>query len=63
MDRLGQQHARVVAGMGLVEGVVQGAVTYRADDRRAVVAARNALPLDGDKFVRGSFDELVRVGN
>ena len=35
MDRLGQQHARVVAGMGLVEAVVQGAVTYRAADRRA----------------------------
>jgi hypothetical protein len=34
-----------------------------ADDRRAVVEARNALPLDVDKSVRGRFDELVRVGN
>jgi hypothetical protein len=30
-----------------------------ADDRREVVAARDALPLDGQKFVTGDFDELV----
>ncbi len=30
-----------------------------ADDRNAVVEARNALPLDGDKFVTGEYDELV----
>jgi hypothetical protein len=30
-----------------------------ADDRRVVIAARNALPLDGQKFVTGDFDELV----
>jgi hypothetical protein len=30
-----------------------------ADDIRGVVSARDALPLDGDKFVRGSFDDLV----
>lgn len=30
-----------------------------ADDRRAVVKARNTLPLDGNKFVEGRFDELV----
>jgi hypothetical protein len=30
-----------------------------ADDRRDVVKARDALPLDGDKFVRGEFHELV----
>lgn len=29
------------------------------DDRRAVVAAREALPLDGQKYVTGEFDELV----
>ena len=30
-----------------------------ADDRREVVKARDALPLDGDKFTTGGFDELV----
>jgi hypothetical protein len=30
-----------------------------ADDRREVVKARNALPLDGDKYSKGRFDELV----
>jgi hypothetical protein len=30
-----------------------------ADDRRAVVRARDALPLDGDKLAIGEFDELV----
>lgn len=30
-----------------------------ADDRREVVKARDALPLDGDRFVSGDFDELV----
>jgi hypothetical protein len=30
-----------------------------ADDRREVVKARDALPLDGDKFVRGDFNGLV----
>lgn len=30
-----------------------------ADDVRAVIAARDALPLDGPKFVKGKFDELV----
>lgn len=30
-----------------------------ADDKRAVMTARNALPLDGEKFVMGDFDELV----
>jgi hypothetical protein len=30
-----------------------------ADDMRAVVKARDALPLDGDKFVRGEYDDLV----
>jgi hypothetical protein len=30
-----------------------------ADDRREVVKAREALPLDGEKFVKGSFDGLV----
>jgi hypothetical protein len=30
-----------------------------ADDRRSVIAARNALPLDGLKFVKGEFNELV----
>jgi hypothetical protein len=29
------------------------------DDRNAVVNARNALPLDGDKFVTGDYDDLV----
>jgi hypothetical protein len=32
--------------------------TY-ADARRKVVAARDALPLDGDKFANGDFDDLV----
>jgi hypothetical protein len=30
-----------------------------ADERREVIKARGALPLDGDKFVEGDFDELV----
>src|SRR5258706_12437001 len=30
-----------------------------ADDRREVVKARDALPLDGEKFVKGEFHELV----
>jgi hypothetical protein len=30
-----------------------------ADDRNAVLEARHALPLDGDKFVTGDFDDLV----
>jgi hypothetical protein len=30
-----------------------------ADDRRAVVLARNALPLDGEKYTKGDFDGLV----
>jgi len=30
-----------------------------SDERRAVVAARDSLPLDGVKFVTGDFDELV----
>lgn len=30
-----------------------------SDDVRAVIAARDALPLDGPKLVRGAFDELV----
>jgi hypothetical protein len=30
-----------------------------ADDRRAVVRARDALPLDGDKLAKGEFNELV----
>lgn len=30
-----------------------------ADDVRAVAAAREALPLDGPKFVRGDFHDLV----
>lgn len=30
-----------------------------ADDVRAVATARDALPLEGTKFVRGKFDELV----
>jgi hypothetical protein len=29
------------------------------DDVRAVMQARDALPLDGPKFVKGTFDELV----
>jgi len=29
------------------------------DDRRAVITARKALPLDGEKFITGSFDELL----
>jgi len=32
--------------------------TY-ADDRRAVVAARDALPLDGQKFATGDFNDLI----
>jgi hypothetical protein len=32
--------------------------TY-ADDRREVVKARDALPLDGEKFVTGGFNGLV----
>jgi hypothetical protein len=32
---------------------------YYADDRQTVVDARNALPLDGNKFVTGAFDDLV----
>lgn len=32
--------------------------TY-ADDKRRVIAARDALPLDGAKFVIGKFHELV----
>jgi hypothetical protein len=30
-----------------------------ADDMRAVVQARDELPLDGDKFAAGDYDELV----
>jgi hypothetical protein len=30
-----------------------------ADDRREVVRAREALPLDGQKYAKGGFDELV----
>jgi hypothetical protein len=30
-----------------------------ADDRRAVVTARDALPLDGEKYAKGDFDGLV----
>jgi hypothetical protein len=30
-----------------------------ADDRRTVVLARNALPLDGEKYAKGGFDGLV----
>jgi hypothetical protein len=30
-----------------------------ADERREVIKARDALPLDGDKYVKGNFDELV----
>lgn len=30
-----------------------------ADDVRAVMAARSALPLDGPKLVKGKFDDLV----
>jgi hypothetical protein len=30
-----------------------------ADDRCAVVLARNTLPLDGQKYAEGEFDELV----
>ncbi|WP_439925702.1 hypothetical protein [Nitrobacter sp. JJSN] len=30
-----------------------------ADDVRAVMEARQALPLDGPKFVKGKFDDLV----
>jgi hypothetical protein len=30
-----------------------------ADDVRAVMSARDALPLDGPKFVKGTFDDLV----
>jgi len=30
-----------------------------ADDRRAVVEARNALPLDDPKYATGDFNELV----
>jgi hypothetical protein len=30
-----------------------------ADDRRGVVRARNALPLDGVKYAKGDFHELV----
>jgi hypothetical protein len=30
-----------------------------ADDMRAVVRARDALPLDGDKFVTGGYDDIV----
>ena len=29
------------------------------DDKRAVLAARDALPLDGDKYVTGKYHELV----
>jgi hypothetical protein len=30
-----------------------------ADDRREVVNARDSLPLDGEKYAKGAFDELV----
>jgi len=30
-----------------------------ADERRDVVKARETLPLDGDKYVKGAFNELV----
>jgi hypothetical protein len=30
-----------------------------ADERRAVVEARDALPLDNEKFVVGDYDDLV----
>ncbi|WP_342714096.1 hypothetical protein [Bradyrhizobium sp. B039] len=30
-----------------------------ADDRREVVVARDTLPLDGEKFAVGAFDDLV----
>jgi len=30
-----------------------------ADERRKVVKARNALPLDGNKFAQGDFNDLV----
>jgi hypothetical protein len=32
--------------------------TY-ADERREVVQARDVLPLDGEKYAKGGFDELV----
>lgn len=32
--------------------------TY-ADERRVVAEARDALPLDGDKYAKGSFNDLV----
>lgn len=32
--------------------------TY-ADERRAVVKARDTIPLDGDKYATGTFNELV----
>jgi hypothetical protein len=35
-------------------------IKYYADDVRAVMQARDALPLDGPKFVKGEFDDLVR---
>jgi hypothetical protein len=34
-------------------------VKFYADDKRTVMVKRNALPLDGAKFVLGDFDELV----
>lgn len=30
-----------------------------ADDKREVAKARDSLPLDGDKYVTGNFDEIV----
>ena len=30
-----------------------------ADDKKTVIDARNALPLDGKKFVTGDYDDLV----
>lgn len=34
-------------------------IKFYGDDRRAVVEARDVLPLDGEKFVMGDYDELV----
>jgi hypothetical protein len=49
----------IIASCGYADHYKPPKIKNYADDARAVVQARNALPLDGPKFVRGSFDELV----
>ena len=50
----------IVASCGYADHYKEPTKTKNyADDVRAVMDARQALPLDGAKFVKGKFDELV----